>query len=100
MAATNKLFFSAGIPGPDNMGRDEAYWYRRGQGVLVGEGRVTIRAELSHEGGARCALNRKHCPKGQYSRDLAITTNTASTLCRVKAIDNRSAATENFGENQ
>jgi hypothetical protein len=32
---------------------------------------------LSHEGGARCALNRKHCPKGQYARDFAITTNTA-----------------------
>jgi hypothetical protein len=27
--------------------------------------------------GRRCALNRKHCPKGQYARDLAITTNAA-----------------------
>jgi hypothetical protein len=25
------------------MGRGTAYWYRRGRGVLVGEGRVTFR---------------------------------------------------------
>ena len=24
------------------MGRDKAYWYRRGRGVLVGEGRVAL----------------------------------------------------------
>jgi hypothetical protein len=29
------------------MGRDTAYWYRRGRGVLVGEGRVALVTALN-----------------------------------------------------
>jgi hypothetical protein len=38
---------------------------------------VSAMIERKLEGPARCAVNGKHCPKGQYSRDFAITTNTA-----------------------